>query len=246
MGDMKALAGVTALVAPHGVMAPRWRLIGLVAVLGTVILGLPSAGSALLGQYPISLTANGPSPSILDTTAGGRSPLWINQDQVTHTVVFANGLCSLQLAPGDRGDCSNDFFASVGQYPYTVDGTVQASVIVSLNPRTVTLTASRHTVKRGGRLLLHGVLDYALSGPPSFSSRMPVTLLARSDLHHPFRRVAVTTKLKTRRSLSSGFRWTLYVHPRRTTIYMAEATSSANYWQPAMSRPFKVVVRASR
>jgi hypothetical protein len=224
----------------------RWWLIGLVAVLGAVMLGLPSAGSALLGQYPISLTASGPSPTILNTTAGGRSPVWINQDQVTHTVAFANGLCSLQLAPGDRGDCSNDFFASVGQYPYTVDGTVQASVIVSLNPRTVTLTARNHTIKQGGHLLLHGILDYALSGPPSFSSRMPVTLLARPDRDHPFRQVAVIAKPKTRRSLSSGFSWKLYVHPRRTTIYVAEATSNPNYWQPAKSRPFKVVVRASR
>jgi hypothetical protein len=72
---------------------------------------------------------------------------------------------------------------------------------------------------------------------------MPVTLLARPDRHHPFRQVAVIVKLKTRRSLSSGFPWKLYVHPRRTTIHMAEATSNADYWQPAMSRPFKVVVR---
>ncbi len=155
--------------------------------------------------------------------------------------------CSFQLAPGARGNCGNDFpLASAGQYPYTVNGTVQASVIVSLNPRTVTLTARRHTIKRGGRLLLHGILDYALGSPPSFSSRMPVTLLARPDRHHPFRQVAVITKLKTRRSLSSGFPWKLYVHPRRTTIYIAEATSGPDYWQPAMSRPFKVVVRASR
>jgi hypothetical protein len=224
--------------------ARRWRLIGLVAVLGAVILGLPSAGSALLGQYPISLTASGPSPSVLNTTAGGRSPVWINQDQVTHTVAFANGLCSLQLAPGDQADCNNDFFATAGQYPYTVDGAVQASVIVSLNPRTVTLTARRHTIEQGGRLLLHGTLDYPLGSPPSFDSRMPVTLLARHDRDRRFKRVAVTTKLMKRQH--SGFPWKIYVHPRRTTIYMAEATSGPDYWQPAMSRPFKVVVRASR
>ncbi len=34
--------------------------------------------------------------------------------------------------------------------------------------------------------------------------------------------------------------------PRATTIYIAEATSNTDFWQPAMSRPFKVVVRASR
>ena len=59
----------------------------------------------------------------------------VNQDQVTHTVTFTNGQCSVQLAPGARGNCGNDFpIASVGEYPYTVDGTVQGSVIVSRNP----------------------------------------------------------------------------------------------------------------
>jgi hypothetical protein len=230
------------------VMVRRSRLIGLLAVLGAALLGFPTAGSALVGQFVISLTASGPSPSVLNVGAGGRSPLWFNQDQVTHTVTFANGLCSIQLAPGDQGDCSNDFFASVGQYPYTVDGTVQASVNVSLYARTVTLTARRHRIKPGGRLLLHGILDYDVLGgsPPALATRMPVTLLARPDRHHPYRRVAVTAKLKTRRSLSSGFLWKLSVHPKRTTTYIAEATSASDFWQPALSRPFTVVVRRSR
>jgi hypothetical protein len=222
------------------VMVRRWRLIGLAAVLGAVVLGSPSAGSALLGQDPISLTASGPSPTVLNTTAGGRSPVWINQDQVTHTVVFANGLCSFQVSPGGQSDCSNDFFGLVGQYPYTVDGTAQASVVVSLNPRTVTLTARRHTIEQGRRLLLHGKLDYALGSPPSFATRMPVILLARPDRHHRFKRVAVSAKLKKRGP--SGFPWKLYVHPKATTIYIAEATSGSDYWQPAVSRPFKVIV----
>lgn len=113
------------------------QLIGLLAVLGAVVLGFPSAGSALLPTWQISLTPSGPSPSVLDLTVGGGYLFWINQDQVTHTVTFANGQCSFQLAPGARGNCGNDFpLASAGQYPYTVDGTVQASVIVTLNPRT--------------------------------------------------------------------------------------------------------------
>jgi len=226
--------------------ARRWWLIGLVAVLGAAILGMPSAGSALRPTWQIILTPSGPSPSVLDVTGGGYL-FWINQDQVTHTVTFANGQCSFQLAPGARGNCGNDFpLASVGEYTYTVDGTFQGSVIVSHNPqpRTVTLTARRHTIKRGGRLLLHGMLDYPIGSPPDFYSRMPVTLLARPDRYHRFKRVAVTAKQKRRGP--SGFPWKLYVHPKATTIYMAEATSSADSWQPAKSRPFKVVVRASR
>jgi hypothetical protein len=225
-------------------MVRRSRLIWLLAALGAVILGFPAAGSALLPTWEISLTPTGPSPSVLNLSVGGGYLFWVNQDQVTHTVTFANGLCSFQVAPGDQDDCSNDFFASAGQYPYTVDGTVQASVIVSLNPRTVTLTARRHTIRHGARLRLHGILDYPIGSPPDLYSRMPVTLLARSDRHHRFKRVAVNAKLKKRGP--SGFRWKLSVHPKRTTIYIAKATSNAGYWQPATSRPFKVVVRASR
>jgi hypothetical protein len=42
---------------------------------------------------------------------------------------------------------------------------------------------------------------------------------------------------------SGGFPWKLYVRPKATIVYLAEATSAADYWEPAMSRPFKVVVR---
>ena len=52
-----------------------------------------------------------------------------NTDSVSHTVVFANGLCSLELAPGANEGCPFAFV--VGQYPYTVDGTIQASVVVN-------------------------------------------------------------------------------------------------------------------
>jgi hypothetical protein len=84
------------------------------------------------------------------------------------------------------------------------------------------------------------MLDYPMGSPPDFYSRMPVTLLARHDRHHPFRRVAVTAKEKRRQA--SGFPWKLSVHPKATTIYMAEATSDPDTWQPATSRPFKVMV----
>ena len=40
-------------------------------------------------------------------------------------------------------------------------------------------------------------------------------------------------KPKKRRSMSSGFPWKFYVHPKATTIYIAEATSNTDSWQPA-------------
>jgi hypothetical protein len=226
-------------------MVRRWRLIAQVAVLGAVIVAFPSAGSALVAQLPIYLTPNGPSPSVLNLGAGARSPLWINQDQVTHTVAFANGLCSLQLAPGQQGECSNDFFQSVGQYAYTVDGTVQASVIVRLNGRTVTLTATSHTMMRGAQLTLHGELAAAIPLPGP--SLQPVIVLARHDRDHAFRRIAIVRPRAEGRPLHAI--WRLRVGPRTGTTYIAEARFQPDfgpYWQNATSGTFKVVVRARR
>jgi hypothetical protein len=214
-----------------------------VAALGAVILAFPSAGSALVAQLVVELTPNGPSPSVLNQGVAGRSPLWINQDQVTHTVAFANGLCSLQLAPGEHGECSNTFYSNAGQYPYTVDGTVQATLIVRLWARTVTLTGSGHAIKRGAQLILQGELaaEVPLPGP----SLQPVVILARHDRSHAFRRVAVV------RPKAEGTQaiWRLRVRPRTRTTYIAEANyepGSGVLWQDATSKPFKVVVRARR
>ena len=69
-------------------------------------------------------------------------PVWANNDHVTHTVAFANGTCSVQIAPGAVAAC--DGFASfVGDYAYTVDGTTQAHVVVQALHRSVTLAATR-------------------------------------------------------------------------------------------------------
>ena len=124
----------------------RW-LIGQIAFVALLaVLALPSSGSALSAVF-ISLTPTGPSPAVL-TISAGLYPVWINQDTVTHTVTFANG-CSIQVAPGGYGQCTNGFSGVVGDYAYTVDGTAQASIVVTAEGRTVTLTARRHTIKRG-------------------------------------------------------------------------------------------------
>jgi hypothetical protein len=220
----------------------RWRLVAQIALGGAVLAAFPSAGSAYVAQFPIALTPNGPSPSVVTLGAGARSPLWINQDQVTHAVVFANGLCSLQVAAGESGSYSDDFFARVGQYPYTVDGTVQASVAVVLNPRTVTLTASSHIISRGAPLTLHGEL--AASVPVPAPSLQPVTVLARHDRNHAFHRIAVV-RTKYGHGLKRSV-WHLRVRPGMHTTYIAEAKyqpDSHPYWRNATSKPFNVAVR---
>ncbi len=133
----------------------------------------------------------------------------------------------------------------MGQYPYTVDGTTQASVVVTPSPRTVTLTARSHTIKRGAHLLLHGTLAYGgFPLPPSPYSDMPVIVLARHDRHHPYQRIAMAAEPGKRQP--SGYPWQLHVHPKRTTIYIAEANSQPDYgqfWTNATSKPFKAVVK---
>lgn len=227
------------------VMTRRRRTIAQVACLAALSLAFPSAGSALSGA-PIALTPTGPSPAVL-TIPAGMYPFWINDGQVTQTVVFANGLCSLELAPGESRGCT--FPLLVGEYAYTVDGATQGSIVVSaLPPTTVTLTARSHTPPRAASLSLHGTLDWSVCcGPPiSGPLHVPIVVLARHDRHHPFRRLA-TVRSETR-APDRGYVWRLNLHPDATTIYIAEVS-----YQPvgeqgrrrAWSRPFRVIVRRS-
>jgi hypothetical protein len=225
----------------------RWLLVQ-VALLGVlVVLALPSSGSALSAVF-IALTPTGPSPAVL-TVPAFMYPVWMNQDSVTHTVTFANGDCSVQVAPGAIGQCANGFGSGVGDYAYTVDGTAQASITLAAVGRTVTLGARRHRIDRGSVLTLHGKLAVETGSPPVFQGpRMPVTVLARPDGHHPFHRIAVVTA-KPQRSRNPGNAhsvWQLRVRPRTRMIYIAEANSQpegGQYWQRAWSRPFRVDVR---
>ena len=224
----------------------RW-LLAQVALLGVLaVLALPSSGSALVAFVPTYLTANGPSPAV-QTVGVGAYPVWVNQDSVTHTVVFADGRCSLELPPGSGFlGCSTGF--SVGDYTYTVDGTIQASLVVVADWRTVTLRARSHRIHRGSVLMLHGKLAVGTGSPPVLEGpRMPVTVLARPDRRHPFHRIAVVSA-KPRRSRDPAHAhsvWHLRVRPRASTTYIAEANSQppgGQYWQQALSSPFRVRV----
>jgi hypothetical protein len=226
----------------------RWLLVQ-VALLGVLgVLALPSSGSALVAFVPIYLTANGPSPAVQNVGVGAY-PIWVNQDTAAHAVVFANGRCSLQIPPGGRVTCPTGFYA--GDYQYTVDGTMQASLVVAADWRTVTLGARSHTIDRGSVLTLHGKLAVGTGSPPAFvGPRQPVTVLARPDRYHPFHRIAVVTA-RPRGSRNPGNAhsvWQLRVRPGPNKIYIAEANSQprgGQYWQRALSRPFRVHI-ASR
>jgi hypothetical protein len=229
------------------VMVRRPWLLAQLALVGVLaLLALPSSSYALRAGIPIFLTANGPSPAV-GTFPAGMYPIWINQDTVAHTVAFANG-CSIQVAAGAVGQCGNGLWNVVGDYPYTVDGTTQASVDVTAESRAVSLTAKRHGIRRGSELMLHGRLAIAMLSPPVLEGpRQPVTVLARSDRYHAFHRIAVVIakphRLKNRATAYSV--WHLRVRPRTQTTYIVEANSQpaiGQFWQQAWSSRFTVRV----
>ena len=231
-------------------MVRRSRLIAQLALAGILtVVAFPASGSALLAPVLITLTATGPSPAALTLPAGSYAA-WTNQDTATHTVTFANGRCSVQVPPGPGWvTCPSGFANGLGDYQYTVDGTTQASIDVVAMGRTVSLAAKRHKIQRGAALTLHGRLAVATPGsPPVFDGpRMPVTVLARADRHHPFHRIAVVTakphhSQQPNRTYST---WRLHVRPGKNKIYIAEANSQppgGQYWKRAWSKPFRVRV----
>jgi hypothetical protein len=138
----------------------------------------------------------------------------------------------------------------VGEYAYTVDGTMQASITFVPQGRSVTLTARSHELKLGAHLRLHGLLDYGTGGRrPCCFTDMPVLVLARHDRHHSFKQVANAATGEFGAGGTNGWPWWLDLHPKTTTIYIAEVIyqpDTGQAWQNATSKPFKIVVRASR
>jgi hypothetical protein len=232
-------------------MVRRWSLIVQFALVGVLaLLAFPGASSALRPEFVISLTPTGPSPAVL-TIPAGLGPVWFsNTDTVTHAVAFASGWCSIEVAPGTRGQCSSGFMSYAGDYPYAVDGTSQAHLVIEAVGRSVSLRARSHVVRRGSQLKLHGRLQEANSNwsPPSAGSPQPIIVLARPDRHHAFHRIAVVrAKLhpRTKNAPFGELLWQLRVRPRARTIYIAEANSQprgGRVWQRAWSKPFRVRV----
>lgn len=231
----------------------RWLIaqIAFVAMLGVLV--FPGEGSALRPTFIISLTPGGPSPAVLKIPAGLGSLWFRNTDTVTHTVVFANGSCSIQVAPDTGGQCPGElsFPRYVGDYAYTVDGTSQAQLVIDAVGRSVSLGARSHAINRGSQLRLHGRLQEENSNwsPPSAGSPQPITVLARPDRYHAFHRIAVVTakwdRMTTKSAPYGNLLWQLHVRPRAKTIYIAEANyqpGGGRVWQRAWSKPFRVRV----
>jgi hypothetical protein len=231
----------------------RRCLIAQLALVGVLaLLAFPGEGSALRPIFVISLTPTGPSPAVLSVPADLGQVWFSNTDTVTHTVVFADGACSLQVAPDTRSWCTSDaFWDYVGEYAYTVDGTSQAQVVVDPVRRSVSLTARSHAISRGSLLRLHGRLREENSNwsPPSAGVPQPIIVLARTDSRHAFHRVAVV-RAKLHHAANGSplgeLLWQLRVRPRARTTYIAEAKSQppgGQVWRDSRSSLFTVRVR---
>jgi plastocyanin len=232
----------------------NWLLVAGVALSGVVGgLVFPSDGAGYVGAQPVSLTAAGPSPSTLKITAG-QYVVFHNQDSMTHTVVFANGLCSLTVTPGQwvgpaysvNGSqaCNNNAPFYVGSYPYTVDDKVGGVVETTPAYRSVTLTARAHRVRRGQRLTLHGTAKWDNNATSlSNTAPFPVIVLARYPGAHAFKPIATVTMPGGGDAQGS---WQLKVRAGVATTYIAQLTGQlpgGQIWQQATSRPFTIRMR---
>jgi hypothetical protein len=215
-----------------------WLLIAEVALLGGLAaLAFPSAGSGYISPKLVSLTAAGPSPSTLKMGAGN-SLSFDNADSVTHAVVFANGLCSLTIAPGEQSDTCAYLAFFVGSYAYSVDGKTPGMVDTTPAFRSVTLSARTHRIRRGERLTLHGratwdntCCEFATKAP------FPVTVLARYAGSQPFKEIATVSM---EGSPDATDVWHLKVRPGVATTYVAEVSGQppgGQIWKQARSRP---------
>jgi hypothetical protein len=230
-------------------MVRRRRLLVEVALVGALaLLVFPSPSSALLPQFVVNLSSTGPTPAVINVPAG--YPLvFDNTDTATHSIAFANGLCSIDVAPGSHAQCTGSFGNYVGDYGYTVDGTSEAQLVVTAIPRTVSLHARRATVHRGSFLTLHGRLqDIQYPSPPNAGSPQPIIVIARPYPGHPFYRVAAVraTVHRTPGDPIGKLLWQVRVHPRSSTTYAAIASyqpAGGRVWERARSKLLRVSVR---
>jgi hypothetical protein len=225
----------------------RSLIVGLALVGALTLLVFPGASSALIQPFVVNLTSNGPYPAVM-TMPAGYPLVFSNTDSVTHSIAFADGSCSLDVAAGDDAQCPASLAAYVGDYAYTVDGTTQAQIVIQAVGRSVTLRARRHSIHRGSHLTIRGQLhDAQLPSPCRTGPSQPIIVIARPYAGHPFHRVAVVRAL--RRQPTSGCArlvWQVRIHPRSSMTYVAIASyqpHGGRVWERARSKPFRIDVR---
>jgi hypothetical protein len=236
-------------------MNKRLAALAIVAVALAAAAGLFASPSNSAATTPyckvpfciVSLEATGPSPSKVKMYAF-QALSFANTDSVSHTVVFANGRCTLTVSPGPPGwdGCKDNFASFVGTYLYTVDGKFPGTVVTTPLRRFVTLTARTHSIRGRTRLTLHGRVSfdcprYCLA--PSGRHYVSVTVLARNKREHRFHRIGTVNPRYLAKVPGS---WTLTVQPGTTTTYIAKVTGQlpqGQLWTNAESHPFRVRIQ---
>jgi hypothetical protein len=241
-----------------------WLLIASVASVGVLaLLGFVSDGWAYANWTSVALTATGPSPSTL-TTYATDVLVFDNQDAITHTVTFTNPDCSFAIPPGYEigpgGQTITDgqqslppvcpghsnFTFYVGTYLYTVDGKYAGKIVINPDPRSVTLRARTHKLRRGTQLRLYGSVQFGGNLGPGCCTPapFPVTVYARYLGSHSLKQIT------TVEASGDGARsyWHLRVRPGVRTTYIAEISGQlpqGQIWtqQPSWSHPFTVQIR---
>jgi hypothetical protein len=228
-------------------MLRRHRLIVELALVGVLtVLVFPGSSSALIEPFVVTLSSTGPSPAVL-TMPAGYPLLFENTDTVTHSVAFADGSCSVTVAPGSSTPCTGGFYPYVGEYDYTVDSTSQAQIVVAAIPRTVSLRNRDTTIHRGSYVTLHGRLkDEQFPYPCISGPAQPIIVIARPYAGHPFHRVAVVTATQPEHSCNVPLQWKVRIRPRSSMTYVAIASyqpSGGRVWERDKSKPVRVNVR---
>ncbi len=230
-------------------MVRRGTLLTQVGFLGILVgLAFPGEGLALRPTFTINLSATGPSPASLTLPVGLGQVMFNNTDTVTHTFAFANGWCSDELPAAGNFSCGIP--QHVGDYPYTVDGTTQADVVVVAVGRSVTLTSKSHSVRLGSQVTLRGRLreENSTWSPPTAGEPQPIIVIARPHRGHAFHRVAVvmaTLHPRTKQDPFGELLWHVRIRPRSGMTYVALASyqpAGGKFWQRARSTPFRVNV----
>jgi plastocyanin len=235
----------------------RWLPIASVGVVALVIaFASASDGSAAAKAVTVVLTATGPSPSVVRmqvlSAAFGGGLEFVNNDAVSHTVLFAHGRCSISVPPGGperfEHGCGHDFLQFRGSNSYAEDGSFPGKVNVVGFGRSVSLTARTHSIRLGGRVNLHGQLKFDLGPDGSLCTEaFPLRILARQNPNQAFKRVAMFSVRPPKKNLKPthngcAYTWQLTVRPGERTTYVVEVNAIARLYEPATSRPFTVLV----
>jgi hypothetical protein len=164
----------------------------------------------------------------------------------------------MSLAPaGSRSPTANsclflcvpvtpNFTFYVGTYPYSVDGKYAGTIVINPVPRSVTLTARTHKVRRGTQLRLHGVVQFGGNFGPGCckTAPFPVKVYARYLGSPSLKQIAT---VHTSGDEAASY-WHVRVRPGVPTGYIAQISGQlpqGQIWtqQPSWSHPYTVRIR---